>query len=138
MRRVVILSLSIIATILVFGQARQRAARGTLTTETVAQNPGAPLLGLSDVELAAFNAGRGAFGRNATVAGDLGPVFNDDSCGACHNGAAPGGGSPRTVTRFATRTGGLYDPLASLGGSLQQVRAIGPRNGSTHAFAPET
>jgi len=138
MRRLVILSLSIVLSAVLLAQARQRAVRGPTTAETVPQNAGAPLPGLSAVELNAFGTGRGVFGRNFTAAAGLGPVFNDDSCGACHNGAAPGGGSPRNVTRFATRTNGAYDPLAQLGGSLEQSRAIGPRNGSTHAFAPET
>ncbi|HEV8435810.1 MAG TPA: di-heme oxidoredictase family protein [Thermoanaerobaculia bacterium] len=138
MRRLAILGFSVALSLVLLGQARQRAVRGPTTTETVPQNAGAPLSGLSAVELNAFNTGRGVFGRPFNAASGLGPVFNDDSCGACHNGAAPGGGSPRTVTRFATLTNGAYDPLTALGGSLEQSRAIGPRNGSTHPFAPET
>lgn len=138
MRRLVILGFTIALSIVLFAQGRQRLTRGVPPAETVAQNAGAPLAGLSTIELNAFNTGRGAFGRNFNAANGLGPVFNDDSCGSCHNGAAPGGGSPRTVTRFATRTNGAYDPLTNLGGSLEQSRAIGPRNGSVHPFAPET
>lgn len=137
MRRLLILSTSIIATVLLFAQARQRAVRGPTTAETVAQNAGAPLAGLTAIEASAFNTGRGAFTRPVNAATGLGPVFNDDSCGACHSAPAAGGGSQRTVTRFSRRVNGAYDPLTELGGSLQQNRAIGPRNGSTHAFAPE-
>src|ERR1043166_7084410 len=138
MRRLVILGCSVGLSLILFAQGRQRLFRGIPPTETVAQNAGAPLAELSAVELNAFNTGRGVFGRNFNAAAGLGPVFNDDSCGACHNGAAPGGGSPRTVTRFARRVDGVYDALADLGGSLEQSRAIGPRNGSTHPFAPES
>jgi CxxC motif-containing protein (DUF1111 family) len=137
MRRLLILSASIIATVLLFAQARQRAVRGPTTAETVAQNAGAPLARLTPIEASAFTIGRGAFTRDFAVAAGLGPVFNDDSCGACHSAPSAGGGSQRTVTRFARLINGAYDPLTELGGSLQQNRAIGPRNGSTHAFAPE-
>lgn len=136
MRRLLILGLSLALSLVVLAQ-RQRLSRGVTPTETVAQNAGAPLTGLSTVELNAFNTGRGVFGRNFNASAGLGPVFNDDSCGSCHNGAAPGGGSPRTVIRFARRVNGAYDPLTELGGSLEQSRAIGPRNGSVHPFAPE-
>jgi CxxC motif-containing protein (DUF1111 family) len=138
MRRLFILGGSVALSLVLLAQGRQRLFRGVAPVETVAQNAGAPLTGLSTLELNAFNTGRGVFGRNFNAAAGLGPVFNDDSCGACHNGAAPGGGSNRTVTRFATRVNGVYDPLASLGGSLEQSRAIGPRNGSAHAFVAET
>lgn len=138
MRRLVILGLSIALSLVLLAQARQRAVRGGSNTETVPQNAGAPLPSLSAIELAAFDAGRGVFGRNFNAAEGLGPVFNDNSCGACHNDAAPGGGSGRTVTRFARLVNGAYDPLTELGGSLEQSRAIGPRNGSLHPFAPET
>jgi CxxC motif-containing protein (DUF1111 family) len=53
-------------------------------------------------------------------------VFNDSSCGACHSEAGLGGGkSTQTETRFGKRSGGAFDPLASLGGSLIQVKGIG-------------
>lgn len=135
MQRFAIVLLSVVLSLVVFAQARRRSV--VPVTPVVPQNAGAPLAGLSATEIAAFNAGRGAFGRPATVATGLGPVFNDDSCGACHNAAAPGGGSNRNVTRFATLTNGAYDPLTNLGGSLVQSRAIGGRNGSAHNFAPE-
>jgi CxxC motif-containing protein (DUF1111 family) len=41
------------------------------------------------------------------------------------------------VTRFATRVNGLFDALASLGGSLVQDHAIGPQQGVLHNFRPE-
>jgi CxxC motif-containing protein (DUF1111 family) len=100
-------------------------------------NFGQPLRGLSNVLSLRWNDGRDEFLKVETVADGLGPVMNDRSCVACHNAAAPGGGSPRTVTRFGTTTNGAFDPLTQFGGSLIQAQAIGPRDGSTHAFRPE-
>ncbi len=98
---------------------------------------GNPLNGLSSTELAAFNDGRSEFVKVETVADGLGPVFNGRSCGECHNAGGVGGGSNRLVTRFGATVNGVFDPLTQLGGSLIQNQAIGPRDGSTHAFRPE-
>lgn len=99
---------------------------------------GAPYARLTAAEVARFTAGRQEFSDVETVADGLGPVFNGRSCGECHNAPALGGGNRRVVTRFGTRNGnGVFDPLANLGGSLIQDHAIGPQDGSTHAFRPE-
>ena len=137
MRRFWILSLFLVVPLTVSAQVRRRPVG---PTPTVPQQAGAPLLGLTTTETASFNAGRGAFNRNVNPAEGLGPVFNDDSCGACHNAPVTGGGSGRTVTRFARRLNGVFDAMASLGGSLVQNRAIGNRNGGggQHNFVPET
>lgn len=102
-----------------------------------APNAGDALAGLSAQEREAFADGREDFNEIEEVADGLGPVFNDRSCAACHDTPAIGGSSRRTVTRFGQRINGAFDPLASLGGSLIQERAIGPREGSTHPFRPE-
>jgi CxxC motif-containing protein (DUF1111 family) len=137
MRRLAILVLSLGFAISLDAQVRRRTAT-PVPPATVPQAPGAPLPGLTASESAAFNAGRGTFNRNATPATGLGPVFNDDSCGECHDAPASGGGSNRTVTRFARRLNGVFDAMASLGGSLVQNRAIGGRNGALHNFVAET
>jgi hypothetical protein len=49
-----------------------------------------------------------------------------------------GGGSTRTVTRFSRSSGGVFDALASLGGSLMQDHATGPADGSPHAYTAES
>lgn len=137
MRRCVIIILSLFITAALDAQVRHRTV-APAPPATIAQPAGAPLVGLSGSEAAAFNVGRGTFGRNVTPATGLGPVFNDDSCGGCHNAPAPGGGSNRLVTRFARRLSGVFDAMASLGGSLVQNRAIGGRNGAAHNFVAET
>ena len=138
MRRVAVVvlcaSLSFVAH--AHAQARRRAS-GDGVTQSVAQPAGASLVGLTAAQIASFNAGRGAFNRDATNATGLGPVFNERSCTECHNAPVIGGGSARTVTRFARRISGAYDPLTALGGSLLQDHAIGPGNGSQHTFTPE-
>lgn len=87
--------------------------------------PGAgpqPIAGVTVAERQAFEAGARAFARVYDVAEGLGPVFNDDSCNACHRG---GGGSNRRVTRIGRAVDGAIDPLTDLGGSLLQDRGIG-------------
>lgn len=87
---------------------------------------GDPLPGLTGDQLAAFNAGKGEFVQRETPQDGLGPIFNRDSCAACHSGPAVGGSSNITATRFGRVTNGIFDPLTSLGGSLLQEKAISP------------
>lgn len=88
---------------------------------------GAPLVGLNAAQLAGFNAGRADFFFRETPQSGLGPIFNDNSCVACHQNPAAGGtnGAPRaSVTRFGRLTSGVFDGLEGLGGSLLQARSI--------------
>ncbi len=87
---------------------------------------GNALTGLTDAQLAAFIDGRADFRTAETVAGGLGPIFNDVSCVACHDAGGTGGASRRTVTRFGRTVNGVFDPLEHLGGSLLQARSINP------------
>ncbi len=96
---------------------------------TVALQPrmGQPLLGLTPDELDRFERGRTAFDSPLTAERGLGPIFNQNSCGSCHNTPLGGSGST-TVTRFGfvdDKAGG-FNPLESLGGSLRQSQAIAP------------
>jgi hypothetical protein len=79
---------------------------------------GDPLPGLTSAQLAAFTDGKDDFETSETVAGGLGPIFNRDSCVACHSGPVTGGSSSISVTRFANITNGTFDGLESLGGTL--------------------
>jgi CxxC motif-containing protein (DUF1111 family) len=140
MRRLLIVIAILALPSLAPAQVRRRAVGPSGLPESVPQPAGAPLAGLTADELAAFNAGRGTFNRDATPATGLGPVFNDDSCRACHSAPASGGGSNRNVTRFGRRVNGAFDAMADLGGSLIQSRAVGGggRNGGGHNFLAET
>jgi CxxC motif-containing protein (DUF1111 family) len=95
-----------------------------------ASNPapdfGQPLAGLPSDLLDRFNEGKEEFQTVETPEEGIGPVFNDVSCGNCHNVAAVGGGSPTLETRFGTTAAdGTFDPLTQFGGSLMQVAGIG-------------
>jgi CxxC motif-containing protein (DUF1111 family) len=118
--------------------AQRQSGRGR-ETQTQAPDPaaGQALSGLTAAQRADFADGLGDFTEVERVTDGLGPVFNERSCAACHSVPAIGGGSNRQVTRFATRTNGLFDALASLGGSLVQDHAIGLRDGVAHNFRPE-
>jgi CxxC motif-containing protein (DUF1111 family) len=94
-------------------------------SEAATAGPGDPLPGLTGDEQLRFQNGKAEFTSIETVEDGLGPVFNDTSCGNCHTTPAIGGGNALLETRFGTVTGGRFDPLASLGGSLQQVHGIG-------------
>jgi cytochrome c551/c552 len=85
---------------------------------------GDPLLGLSAQQLARFLAGQAEFDRDFAAEDGLGPIFNQSSCGQCHNAGGIGGAGSITVLRFGRVDKGGFDPLADLGGSLLQLQAI--------------
>lgn len=87
---------------------------------------GDPLAGLTATQMGGFNSGKAEFTAREAPGDGLGPIFNRDSCVACHSGPAAGGSSNITATRFGRVTNGSFDPLTSLGGSLLQEKAISP------------
>ena len=94
---------------------------------------GDPLPGLSRKELEEFVDGKEDFEGSETEASGLGPIFNRDSCVTCHSAPATGGASAINVTRFGKTTNGVFNPLTSLGGSLQQEQEI---NAILHEVVP--
>ena len=85
---------------------------------------GDPLPGLTAPELAQFDEGTLTFRTPVFAQQGLGPAFNATRCYSCHHGHGLGGQSKILETRFGRVDMGVFDPLASLGGSLQQIRAI--------------
>lgn len=85
---------------------------------------GQPHLGLSQAELDRFNVGKVRFDTVLQAAAGLGPIFNQNSCGACHNAGGLGGSGTILVTRFGLATKDGFDPLDDYGGSLLQGSAI--------------
>jgi CxxC motif-containing protein (DUF1111 family) len=65
---------------------------------------GAPLPGLTDSELALFQAGQADFEEPEGVGDGLGPRFNLDSCAGCHTQPAVGGTSPAVNPQVAMAT----------------------------------
>ena len=93
---------------------------------------GDPLPGLTPEQQTAFQDGKTAFVAVETAPEGLGPIFNENSCTACHVGpagtaatGAVGGTTERLETRFGKSVYGAFDPLANKGGSLLQDHAIG-------------
>lgn len=97
-----------------------------MTPNQVKGQIGDPLAGLTAAQLAAFTEGKDDFETAETVAGGLGPIFNRDSCVACHSAPTTGGSSSVNVTRFAKISNGFFDGFESLGGTLLQDHAIDP------------
>ena len=92
---------------------------------TLQPKPGDPVANLTAGELSAFTAGKQQFDRIFQVADGLGPIFNQNSCASCHSNPVGGSGTI-LVERFGylDPKSGVFDPLASLGGSLRQSQSI--------------
>jgi CxxC motif-containing protein (DUF1111 family) len=77
-----------------------------------------------------FNAARANFGLTETVQDGAGPIFNERSCSACHSNGATGGAGQNIERRYGRLLNGVFDPMASTGGSLRQLFGIGGFNPS--------
>jgi CxxC motif-containing protein (DUF1111 family) len=87
---------------------------------------GQPIDGLTSAQVAAFNDGADQFNEVETVANPgLGPVFNEKSCGTCHDIGAQGGSGVQIETRAGRLVNGVFNPLTSEGGSLFRHFGIG-------------
>lgn len=103
------------------------ACLGCASPETrgpYAQELGGPLPGLSSAQLAQFKRGQAVFARLFTPQTGLGPLFNDNSCRACHNRGASGGHAERASTLVGAMYRGGPSLLEHLGGPMIQERAI--------------
>lgn len=90
---------------------------------------GDPLPGLTAAERSRFHTGKIAFEENKGVGDGIGPVFNDVSCAACHNGPTTGGGNAVLSTRIGAIVDGRFDPLVRFGGPTIQRSGIVGLNG---------
>jgi CxxC motif-containing protein (DUF1111 family) len=61
---------------------------------------GAPVAGLTAVQQAQFQVALAEFQQVEAISEGIGPIFNNQSCVACHNNAAVGGASTVTETRY--------------------------------------
>jgi CxxC motif-containing protein (DUF1111 family) len=101
------------------------AGRSSAGAFRVAQGQfGKPLEGLTMQQRKLFRDGKEAFEQVDDASEGLGPIFNSNSCVACHSAPAVGGASGLNETRAARLDGGTYFELA--GGSLFQSSAISP------------
>jgi hypothetical protein len=83
---------------------------------------GDPLPDLTPEQLERFLVGRADFDHSFTEAEGLGPIFNQNACGSCHNSPLGGTGS-QFVIRAGVQEKGGFDPLEDYGGSLFQKLA---------------
>jgi CxxC motif-containing protein (DUF1111 family) len=84
--------------------------------------PGDPLPGLTADQLLRFQQGRDVFARIFTPETGLGPLFNADACGECHESPVVGGsGDELELHATALRPSGLCDPLPDSGGFVFQL-----------------
>lgn len=114
-------SLSIAAIVLTAGVFATTRAR------TAAPAFGDPLPGLTAAQHDLFEEGEEEFAGEEGVEDGVGPVFNLNSCGGCHNAPVTGGFGTTVETRFGRLVSGRFDPMAEFGGSLIQTTGIGPQ-----------
>ena len=101
---------------------------------TGAAGAGAPIAGLTDTELAFFNAGKEEFSQGEDVEDGLGPTMNLDGCGGCHLQPAVGGTSPAVNPQVAFATdNGATNKLPSFiseKGPVREARFVKNPNGT--------
>ena len=87
---------------------------------------GDPLPGIAAAD---FAAARDAFATVEGLDDGLGPIFNEKACGNCHTQGATGGAGVQIERRFGRVSNGVFDSLASKGGSLRQLFTVGSFTG---------
>lgn len=120
----------------VSAQARDPGVRGG------AAAAGQPLQGLTPDEMDFFNGGLEEFEEAEGIADGMGPRFNLDGCGGCHEAPAIGGSSPAVNPQVAQATAwGARNTVPSFiraDGPVREARfkfnANGSRDGGVHAL----
>jgi CxxC motif-containing protein (DUF1111 family) len=94
------------------------------TVAVIASIPGSPLPGLSRNEMRLFQAGMQVFADSFTPAMGLGPLFNSNACGHCHEDPVLGGpGDEVEVHASAFHPGAACQLLEATGGPVVQQDA---------------
>jgi CxxC motif-containing protein (DUF1111 family) len=75
-----------------------------------------------------FAAAKTNFNSTESNVDGLGPIFNANACGTCHQNGALGGAGQQVESRYGKLTNGAFDTMASTGGSLRQLFGIGGFN----------
>lgn len=83
--------------------------------------PGDPLRRLSDQQLGLFNEGKEVFDSVFTPETGLGPVFNANGCGECHEDPVLGGEGDEVELHATAYIPPRCDPLAEEGGFVFQL-----------------
>ena len=105
-----------------------------------AAGAGGPIAGLTETELAFFNAGKDDFEEEEQVAEGLGPTMNLGSCGGCHLQPSVGGTSPplNPQVAFANMNGAAntVPSFITANGPVREARFVrnpdGTSDGGVH------
>jgi CxxC motif-containing protein (DUF1111 family) len=109
------------ACLLLAGCAGDVPPAPTPTAVVHGQAIGEPLPDLTPEEAARFARGGALFRRIFTPEDGLGPLFNENSCNACHTDPADGGtGDQFMIRATATRSDGSCDLLGGEGANVRQ------------------
>ncbi|MYA43512.1 MAG: hypothetical protein F4Z31_17430, partial [Gemmatimonadetes bacterium] len=107
----------VVRTVVLAAIAAAAATAACTPTLPDAARIGDPVPGLTEEELARFDAGRALFDRVFSVDEGTGPLFNENQCSACHTFPEPGGTGEQLVIKATRRLpDGSCDILASEGG----------------------
>jgi len=85
--------------------------------------PGDPVPGLTKEQRASFDRGKVVFDSTFTPATGLGPLFNSDGCGECHEDPVKGGVGDEVELHASAFHPPLCDPLAAEGGFVFQLKS---------------
>jgi CxxC motif-containing protein (DUF1111 family) len=84
--------------------------------------PGDPVRGLTKDQLASFDRGKVVFDSTFTPETGLGPLFNSDGCGECHEDPVKGGRGDEIELHASAFHAPVCDPLAAEGGFVFQLK----------------
>ena len=96
------------------------------TQQDVSLVAGDPLPGISAAD---FAEAKTAFATVEGLDDGLGPIFNEKACGNCHTQGGIGGAGVQIERRFGRFDNGIFNSLASKGGSLRQLFTVGTFTG---------
>src|ERR1041384_8301581 len=86
---------------------------------------------LPGISAADFAEAKDAFVTVEGLDDGLGPIFNEKACGNCHTQGAIGGAGVQIERRFGRFDNGIFNSLASKGGSLRQLFTVGAFTGKS-------
>jgi CxxC motif-containing protein (DUF1111 family) len=85
--------------------------------------PGDPVRGLTKDQQSSFDLGKVVFDSTFTPGTGLGPLFNSDACGECHEDPVRGGVGDEVELHASAFHPPLCDPLAAEGGFVFQLKS---------------
>jgi len=122
------------------GSASTRARDPGVREPDGPADAGAPIAGLSDVELKMFDAGKDDFAEREEIEDGLGPTMNLDGCAGCHAYPAVGGSSPpvNPQVALASAFGNALPSFVTADGPVREARFVrnadGTPDGGVHAL----